>query len=44
VTQLNSIRSALTGLNLSSGLLGLGLGGLVFGNPIPSALSPFTCP
>ncbi len=44
VTQLNSIRSVLTGLNLSGGLLGLGLGGLVLGNPIPSALSPFTCP
>ncbi len=44
VTQLNSIGSVLTGLNLSGGLLGLGLGGLVFNNAIPSALSSFTCP
>jgi hypothetical protein len=43
VTQLNSIRTVISGLDLSSGLLGLGLGGLVIPS-LPTALSPFTCP
>jgi hypothetical protein len=41
VTQLNSVRTVLSGLSLS-GIIPLGLGLTV--PSIPSALSPFTCP
>jgi hypothetical protein len=42
VNQLNSIRSVLSGLSLTSGLLALG--SLVFNTPIPSALPTYACP
>jgi hypothetical protein len=42
VGQLNGIRSVLTGLSLTSGLLALG--SLVFNAPIPSALPAYACP